>query len=262
MMDLLLNEHVVLVTGSSRGIGNAIAEAFLNEGATVILSGRDESTLAASAQRAADRFGNARVFSITADFQHPEEIAAAEKKIATRFQRLDHLVCNIGSGKSQPPLEEDAKEVERMIGVNLSTVVSSVGAFLPLLSKSVQHGLASTSITLIGSICGLAALGCPVGYAAAKAAAASYVKNIARPLGSQGIRANMISPGNILFPGSTWEDKCNKDPEAVNRMLEREVPLKRLGRPEDIAHVCVFLASARSSFVTGANWVVDGGQLR
>jgi 3-oxoacyl-[acyl-carrier protein] reductase len=101
-----------------------------------------------------------------------------------------------------------------------------------------------------------------VAYASAKSALIAYAKNIARPLGEFGIRVNVVSPGNIIFPGSTWEDKLAKSPEDIKAMLQREVPLQRLGTIEEVANVVVFLASQQAAFVTGANWVVDGGQTR
>jgi 3-oxoacyl-[acyl-carrier protein] reductase len=90
----------------------------------------------------------------------------------------------------------------------------------------------------------------------------TYAKNIARPLGQRGIRVNTVSPGNVIFPGSTWEDKLAQSRDAVVEMLKREVPLQRLGTLEEIGGVVAFLASRRAAFVSGANWVVDGGQTR
>ena len=114
----------------------------------------------------------------------------------------------------------------------------------------------------ISSICGLEALGCPVPYAAAKAALESYVRNAAWPLGQRGVRINSVAPGNILFPGSTWERKLAINAAGVNAMLQREVALHSLGRPEDVARLVAYLASPAASFITCATYVVDGGQTR
>ena len=124
-------------------------------------------------------------------------------------------------------------------------------AFQPLLAK------AKGSIVCISSIAGLEALGAPATYSAAKAALNAYVRSVARPLARAGVRINAVAPGN--FESETWS---RKDPAAVQAMLEREVALKRLGKPREIADFVVFLASPRAAFATGAVFVVDGGQTR
>jgi 3-oxoacyl-[acyl-carrier protein] reductase len=90
----------------------------------------------------------------------------------------------------------------------------------------------------------------------------AYAAGLARELGPQGIRVNSVAPGNIVFPGGTWDTKLQENREGVERMLERDVPLGRLGQPEEVASAVVFLASARAGFVTGECLVVDGGQTR
>src|SRR5262249_49485192 len=95
-----------------------------------------------------------------------------------------------------------------------------------------------------------------------KAAVLSYGKNLARQLGPQGVRVNCVAPGNILFPGGSWEKKFAQQREHFQRYIETEVPLQRFGSPEEIADVVVFLASDRAAFVTGACVVADGGQTR
>jgi len=247
-----LQDHIILITGSSHGIGKTIAETFLQEQAKVIITGRNESILTETVQTFSQQYGNDNVLYFCGDLQQ-ETIVAKLANFIKQIGKLDHLVCNIGSGRSVPPLQEDKPEFQRVININLLNAVSVVTHFTPLLKRS---------ITFIGSICGMETLGCPVAYASAKAGLESYAKNIAKPLGQKGIRVNIVSPGNILFPGSTWEQKLTNNRAAVETMLEQEVPLKKLGSPTDIANAVVFLASERASFVTGANWVIDGGQVR
>lgn len=259
-MDLALTGKRVLVTGSSRGIGRGIAEAFLKEGATVLLTGRDAADIEASRAELAEIHGD-HVRAIACDLMHADGLQQAVHFAETELGGLDHLVCNIGSGKSVPVLSENADEFRRMLEINLVSALSAVQAFLPQLEKSALDGDAST-ITFVSSICGYEILGCPVAYSAAKSGLNTYAKTIARPLGQRNVRVNLVSPGNVIFKGSTWENKLAENEAAVHAMLEREVAMQRLGTVEEVADVIVFLASVKAAFVTGANWVVDGGQVR
>jgi 3-oxoacyl-[acyl-carrier protein] reductase len=165
-------------------------------------------------------------------------------------------VCNVGSGASVPPGQEDPAEWQRMLALNLFSATNTIAAAKPLLTAN------GGAIVCISSICGLEALGCPLAYSAAKAALMSYVRGAARELGTANVRVNAIAPGNIVFPGSVWEKKLADNGPAVRGMLERDVALRRLGTPEEIADMTAFLASPRSAFTTGAVFVVDGGQVR
>ena len=164
--------------------------------------------------------------------------------------------------RTVPPLQEDDAEFLRMLNINLINSVKVVNKVLPLIENSTLDGNNNSSITFISSICGMETLGCPIAYSSAKSALISYAKNLSLYLGKKGIRINIVSPGNIMFPGSTWEQKISEDPDKVNSMLNNEVPLGCLGDVEDVASLVVFLASRRAKFVNGANFVVDGGQSR
>jgi len=174
---------------------------------------------------------------------------------------LDHLVCNVGSGKSVPILQETTEEWRRMLDINFLQAAGTVQEFRSLLAASAKQ-TQGASVTFVGSICGSEAIGCPLAYASAKAALRAYAKNLVRPLSDEGIRVNMVSPGNVIFPGSTWETKLAQDAPGVQSMLDREVPMRRLGTADEIATAVVFLASPRASFINGVNLVVDGGQTR
>jgi 3-oxoacyl-[acyl-carrier protein] reductase len=143
-----------------------------------------------------------------------------------------------------------------MATINYLSATNMISAVLPHIKA--QRGC----VVCISSICGHEALGAPVAYSAAKAALNMMVKGLSRPLGKNGVRINGVSPGNILFDGGTWDKKLRADAEGVRIMLERDVPLGRLGRPEDVANAVLFLVSDRASFISGTCLVVDGGQLR
>jgi len=261
-MNLNLADQTILITGSTRGIGKAIAIAFLEEHAKVVLTGRNEEKLKDTVQSFKKNYGINRIFAFKGDLGSTSTIHSLHNYISKQTKGLNHLICNIGSGKSVPPLHEDITEFRRMFDINLFIAVAVIQKMIPLLEISASKKNTSASITLIGSICGVESLGCPVAYASAKAALESYVKNIARPLGRKNIRVNIVSPGNIYFRGSTWEEKFLHDKFAVQEMLDREVPLNRFGTLEEVANIVTFLSSKHAGFVTGANWIVDGGQTR
>ena len=249
-MELELAGKVALVTGSSTGIGLAIARQLHAEGCFVVLNGRD-------AQRLDDaRSQLSGSVAVVADVTQPEQCQELVGQVLAHFDRLDILVCNVGSGRSVPPGQETPQEWRRVMDLNLHAATQMVWAAQESLMKS------SGNVVCISSICGLEALGCPLPYAAAKAALESYVKNSARWLGRQGVRINSVVPGNILFSDSVWARKLKEDEQAVQDMLNREVALGCLGSPEDVARITIFLASPMARFITGSSYVVDGGQLR
>ena len=261
-MDLELSGKRVLVTGSGSGIGRGIAEGFLKEKALAILSDLNETFLNNTSKEFSNLYGRDKVLIFFGDLKKSEMLEILYQFIIEKIGGLDHLVCNIGSGKSVPPLDEDVTEFQRMLDINLLNAVGVVNQLLPLLEKSVSKDSCFPSITFVGSICGVETLGCPVAYASAKSALVSYAKNISFPLGRKGIRVNVVSPGNIMFPGSTWGKKIEEDPEKVDVILKNEVPLQCFGDVKDVSNAVVFLASNRAKFVNGANWVIDGGQTR
>ena len=261
-MNLELNNQTVLITGSGSGIGRGIAEGFLKEDSSVIITDFNKKSLLKTAEEFSNKYSKEKIFNYFGDLNKPDVLESLYQFIVEEVGSLDHLVCNIGSGKSVPPLNEDLAEFQRMLDINLLNAVGVVNQLYPLLEMSISKDGCFPSITFVGSICGVETLGCPVAYASAKSALVSYAKNISFPLGKKGIRVNVVSPGNIIFPGSTWEKKITKNPEKVNLMLENEVPLQCFGNIEDAANTIVFLASKRAKFVNGANWVIDGGQTR
>ena len=258
-MELGLENSRVLITGSSRGIGHGIASSFLEEGAIAVLTGRDEKDLTAAQEILIGKHGADHVETYAGNLGESTVRSGLYEYLAPRG--LDHLVCNIGSGRSVPAFQENDEEWRRMLDINIVQAAGVLRQLRSLLVASAQRGR-NTSVTFIGSICGMEALGCPLPYASAKAALWAYAKNLVQPLAKDDIRVNQVTPGNILFPGSTWENKLDEDEASVQQMLEKEVAMRRLGTVQEVSDAVVFLASKQAAFITGANLVVDGGQTR
>ncbi|WP_027824078.1 SDR family NAD(P)-dependent oxidoreductase [Laribacter hongkongensis] len=252
-MQLNLANKSVLVTGSSRGIGRAIAESFLAEQSKVAFNGRDPIQLE---QTVSDiRHNNA--IAVAGDASKPAQAQATLEKVLKAFGRLDILVCNVGGGRSVPPGQESYDEWQRVFELNLWSATTMI--------ETCRQALAETQgvIVCISSICGQEVVpGAPVTYSAAKAALNAYVRGSARPLGELGVRINAIAPGNILFEESVWNRKLNEDIKAVEDILKRDVSLAKFGSPQDVANLALWLASPAAGFTTGSIFVTDGGQVR
>jgi 3-oxoacyl-[acyl-carrier protein] reductase len=256
-MDLHCVDQVAFVAGSSRGIGRAIANAFLAEGARVVVTGRQADPVSQTVTSFAAEFGADRVLALAGDLSEPEQVAAAVRRTRGHWGAIDHLVANVGSGTSKPGWQLEPADWQTMFEINFWNSVRVVQAVLPHMVEA-HRG----SITLIASIAGVESVNAPIPYSTAKTALVGYSKNLARQVGVHGVRVNCVAPGNILFPGGSWEKKLAQNREQFERYIEAEVPLRRFGTPEEIADLVVFLASDRASFITGACIVADGGQTR
>ncbi|HTB80529.1 MAG TPA: SDR family NAD(P)-dependent oxidoreductase [Opitutaceae bacterium] len=255
-MNLELRNRRVLVTGSSQGIGHAIATAFLAERARVAVTGRDRVILHALMKEWAPKFGAAHVLACPGDLTSAAVVSRVLGRIKKTWGGLDVLVLNLGSGRSALGLP-DATEWNRVLGLNLVAAMDTLRLAMDLLSQGRKP-----SVVLVGSIAGLEALGAPISYGAAKAGLRHAMKAAAQQLAGHGIRVNMVAPGNIFFLGGTWDKKMKEEPETTVAMLEAQVPLRRFGTAKEVAGAVVFLASGQASFITGACLTVDGGQTR
>lgn len=250
-MDLQLTGKTALITGSSRGIGLAIATTLQAEGCQIVLNARNEADLNAAVVSLPG------AFAVVGDMADPMYAQSVVQHAVAQVGKLDILVCNVGGGRSVSPGQETAAEWQRVFALNLWSATNTIEAAREALVAS------RGCVVCISSICGLEVVpGAPVTYSAAKAALHAYVRGIARPLGHVGIRINAVAPGNILFEGSVWSRKLAEDAQAVQDMLLGNVALSKLGTPQDVARLVAYLASPVSSFATGSVWTLDGGQVR
>ena len=196
-MDLLLSNKRVLVTGSSRGIGYYIAKAFLSAGAKVMITGRDQESLK-DAEKTLGEIGE--VISYNGDMSSSTEIALALKVLEEKFGGVDVVVANVGDG-SAGGIEISQEEWQTALQTNFVGAMVLVAKTTPLLIR--QKG----NIIFISSIAGVESIGASLPYGASKAALLRAMKGLAHELGSKGIRVNAIAPGNIFFPGGSWDRK-------------------------------------------------------
>lgn len=239
-----LDGKVAFITGGNSGIGLATAKLFVEEGAKVVITGRNQSTLNA----AAEELGAANALGIQAETTDPASLEQAVAAAVERFGALDIVFANAGISGYTPVGGTELPLFEKVLRTNVTGVFFTIQAAVPHLKEGASVIL-NSSVLANGGSPGTSA------YAASKGAVSSMAKVMVSELAPRGIRVNTISPGATRTP--IWGD--SEGLAAKEAALTRSVPLKRLGEPEEIAEVAVFLASDAASYVNGADIGVDGG---
>jgi NAD(P)-dependent dehydrogenase (short-subunit alcohol dehydrogenase family) len=242
-----LDGKIALVTGANSGIGLATAKRFVNEGAYVFITGRRDAEL-----DAAEKAIGKNVAGVQGDVSNLGDLDRLFARIKQDKGRLDVLFANAGSAKYAPLGTITEEFYESIFNVNIKGVLFSVQKALPLMPDG-------ASIVLNASVVGSKGLPSNSVYAATKAAVRSFARTWTTDLKSRRIRVNAVSPGPIDTPGLRELMGSNEEGQQRLKMISGNVPLGRLGTPDEIAKAVVFLASDDSSYVTGIELFVDGG---
>ena len=247
-----LDGQIALVTGSSRGIGAAIATRFAAAGAAVVVHGRDPDAVTAVAAQIGK--AGSRAFAAVADLTQYDQVAAMRAAIEEHLGPVSIVVANAGGNPVRPgPIEEISEAGWRAsVDSNLTATFFTVKAFLPGMKERGR----GTIIAMSSAAARRPTAASPAAYAAAKAGIELLVKQVAIQAGPFGIRANCLAPETIMT-----ERNQEQIPAAIQDQLCQNHPVRRLGTPEDVAQAALFLASDRSSWISGVTVDVAGGSV-
>lgn len=248
-MDLQLKDKNILITGGSKGIGKAIAEVLVQEGAHVTIASRSKDYL----EKALNDL-NGKIDIIQTDITDASERENLMRNFLEKQGRIDVLINNAGGSNGGKISETTMDLFYEAMELNYFSAVH-----LSKLAVDHMKNNGSGAIINITSIYGRESGG-KATYNNAKSALISFTKSLADEVISSGIRVNSIAPGSILHETGNWKRRIEEDPEGMKKFVQAQIPAGRFGTPEEIANVAAFLASEKSSWIVGASINVDGGQ--
>ena len=242
-----LKGKVAIITGGSRGIGYATADAFLKEGATVILTASTQASADRAVTALKAKYPESTVAGISPNLASLESVRDSFRKATEAYGCVDILVNNAGVSESTPFAEYTEEVFDKVMDLNVKGVFNAARAASECMVARGSGVILNTSsmVSIYGQPSGIA-------YPVSKFAVNGLTVSLARELGPKGIRVNAVAPG------ITETDMMKAVPREVIEPMIRQIPLRRLGQPEDIAHAFVFLASDEASYITGVVLSVDG----
>lgn len=244
---MLLENKVAIVTGGSRGIGYATVEAFLKEGAKVVLCASRQETAEKAVSKLKEVYADAVVEGIYPNLSDYAAVKEAFENIVKRHGGIDILVNNAGVSESTPFTDYTDETFDKVMDLNIKGVFHCSKA-------ASEHMIAAGSGVILNTSSMVSVYGQPAGiaYPTSKFAVNGFTLSLARELGPKGIRVNAVAPG------ITYTDMMRSVPKEVIDPMIAQIPLRRMGQPEDIANAFVFLASDRASYISGEVLHVDG----
>ena len=242
-----LKDKVAIITGGSRGIGYATADAFLREGAKVILAASSKASADKAVASLKEKYPNSVVAGISPDLSSLEDVRSIFRAVTGTYGCVDILVNNAGVSESTPFANYTEELFDKVMDLNVKGVFNATRAVSDFMVEQGEGVILSTSsmVSKYGQPSGLA-------YPTSKFAVNGLTVSLARELGPKGIRVNAVAPG------ITETDMMKAVPKSVIEPLIAQIPLRRLGQPEDIANAFLFLASDKASYITGVVLRVDG----
>ncbi|MGN0145077.1 MAG: 3-oxoacyl-[acyl-carrier-protein] reductase [Clostridium sp.] len=245
----MLKGKCALVTGASRGIGKAIALKLASLGANLVLNYRSSEAEALEVEKKVKEMG-VDAISVQGDISKLEDVENLVNKAKDKFGSIDIMVNNAGITKDNLIIRMKEEDFDNVINVNLKGVFNCLKVITPIMIKQ-RHG----KIINLSSVVGISGNASQVNYSASKAGVIGMTKSLAKEIGSRGINVNAVAPGFIET------DMTGVLGEKIKEEYKKNIPLRRTGKPEDVANVVAFLASEGSDYITGQVIHVDGGML-
>lgn len=259
MADTGLQNNNIVIAGGFRGIGFELAKLLLMEGANVALLGRNQERGASAKELlfSLNPIGSLKV--IRGDVADSVTLSEVRGKIDKWSDgKIHHIAIFLGSGNTPPGHDFPLNHWREVFEINTFAPIGVAQAFYPLM----LHKESSPSITLTAAISGIERVRAPMTYSVAKSALIAYTNHLAEALVQEGIRVNIISPGNVFYKGGRWEEILEERGDEISAFLEKSVGMKRLGTAKELAWVYFSLMSPFNSFMTGQNIISDGLQVK